>query len=307
MSVDHHPVDSTAVEESTDVVLSQHQWRPLQQRHLQRVAPWIQPRLQRRKAGQRHPVDDFLFEYYRLSPRQLSTWHPGWRYLVVGCDQLADHPGYCRRGQGYGADPRLPERQLQRLQHSIRLMRATASRPAELSCFGMHEWAMVYRTDEIRHAQVPLRLSSEQIAAAVDDVGLRCTHFDAYRFFTGPAQSRQFRLTRAGQADWEQPGCIHAGMDLYRFAYEALPVVSSELVADCFEFARSARQVDMRSSPYDLTDWGLAPIRVETAAGRSEHATEQRRLAERSTVLRKRLVAELEMIHDWVMLGSGTS
>jgi len=166
---------------------------------------------------------------------------------------------------------------------------------------------MVYRTNEIRHAKVPLRLSSEQIAAAVDDVGLRCTHFDAYRFFSGPAQSRQLQLTRAGQADWEQPGCIHAGMDLYRFAYEALPLVSSELVTDCFEFARSARQVDMRSSPYDLTAWGLSPIRVETATGRSEHATEQRRLAERSTALRKRLVAELESIHEWVMLGSGTS
>jgi len=83
--------------------------------------------------------------------------------------------------------------------------------------------------------------------------------------------------------------------------------LSSELVADCFEFARAAREVDMRSSPYDLTGWGLTPIRVETAAGRSEHATEQRRLAERSGVLRKQLVAELELAHDWVMLGNGIS
>jgi hypothetical protein len=307
MSVDHHPVAGSAVEEPADIVLGSQQWRPLQQRYLQRVSPWIQPRLQRRKAGQRHPVDDFLFEYYRLSPRQLSIWHPGWRYTVIGNDQLEASSGYCQRGEGYGAAPKLADRQLERLRRSIRLLRATATRPAEFSCFGMHEWAMVYRTNQIRHAQVPLRLSSDQIAAAVDDVGLRCTHFDAYRFFSGPAQSRQLRLTRAGQEDLEQPGCIHAGMDLYRYAYEALPLVSSELVADCFEFARAAREVDMRSSPYDLTGWGLSPIRVETAAGRSEHATEQRRLAERSGVLRKQLVAELELAHDWVMLGNGIS
>ena len=166
--------------------------------------------------------------------------------------------------------------------------------------------AMLYRTEKIRHSQVPLRLSSERIAAVVEDVGLRCTHFDAYRFFSSAAQDRQLRLTRAGQEDLEQPGCIHAGMDLYRFAYEALPLVSSELVADCFEFARAAREVDMRSSPYDLTGWGLAPIRVETTAGRNEHAAEQRLLAERSSELRHRLVVALASTRDWV-LGNGAT
>jgi hypothetical protein len=50
---------------------------------------------------------------------------------------------------------------------------ATADRPAQLGCFGLHEWVMVYRSgpDDVRHGAWPLHL--------------------------------------------EQPGCLHATMDLY--------------------------------------------------------------------------------------------
>ena len=37
------------------------------------------------------------------------------------------------------------------------LLTATASRPAFSGCFGLHEWAMVYRQPEHRHS-LPLRL-----------------------------------------------------------------------------------------------------------------------------------------------------
>ncbi|MFX7763947.1 3-methyladenine DNA glycosylase, partial [Acinetobacter baumannii] len=39
----------------------------------------------------------------------------------------------------------------------VNLLRATAARPAQFGCFGLHEWAMAYRTEDVRHA-VPLRL-----------------------------------------------------------------------------------------------------------------------------------------------------
>ena len=115
-------------------------------------------------------------------------------------------------------------------------------------------------------------------------------------------QSRQPRLTRTDQEDNEQPGCIHAGMDLYKYAYEMLPLISSETVADCFDAARTAREVDMRASPYALSSWGLRPIRVETTSGRNEYATQQRILADVSSRLRRRLTDELESIRDWVAL-----
>ncbi len=45
--------------------------------HEARVRPWIEPRLRRMSLQQKHPVDDFLFEYYPNRPAQLLRWHPG--------------------------------------------------------------------------------------------------------------------------------------------------------------------------------------------------------------------------------------
>ncbi|RLV51354.1 3-methyladenine DNA glycosylase, partial [Aeromicrobium phragmitis] len=44
--------------------------------------------MERRERGESHPVHDFLFEYYNLSPGALERWHPG---LDVA---LADAPEY---------------------------------------------------------------------------------------------------------------------------------------------------------------------------------------------------------------------
>ena len=46
------------------------------------------------------------------------------------------------------------------------LLAATASRPAFTGCFGLHEWAMVYRQQETRH-DWPLRLGPEGTDAVV--------------------------------------------------------------------------------------------------------------------------------------------
>jgi hypothetical protein len=70
-----------------------------------------------------------------------------------------------------------------------------------------------------------------------------------------------------------------------------LPAVPSDLVVDAFELARAIREVDMRASPYDLTDLGLAPIRIETAAGKAQYVAAQRGFAERAQTLRRRLLS----------------
>ncbi len=158
---------------------------------------------------------------------------------------------------------------------------------------------MVYRIEpsDVRHSSWPLRLSPEQIAAAVDEVGARCTHFDAFRFFTEPARPLNARqLTRNDQLSAEQPGCLHAGMDLYKWAYKLSPLTSSELVADCFELAREIRAVDMRASPYDLSAAGHRAIAIETAEGRTEYIENQRDFAARAMPLRRRLLDEVETI-----------
>ena len=113
----------------------------------------------------------------------------------------------------------------------------------------------------------------------MDDIGLRCTHIDAYRFFTPAAVPlNAHEPTRATQHEWEQPGCLHANMDLYKYAMWFQPFTSSDLVADCFALARQARELDMRAAPYDLVDLGLradprrdarGPSRVRADAART--------------------------------------
>ena len=55
----------------------------------------------------------------------------------------------------------------------------------------------------------------------------------------------------------EQPACLHANMDVYKWAYKLLPLVDSTLVMDCFDLAWDARELDMRAAPYDIRDWGV--------------------------------------------------
>ena len=67
------------------------------------------------------------------------------------------------------------------------ILQATANRPARFGCFGLHEWAMVHglEADDRRHGGVPLRLGREATDAVTETHTIACSHFDAYRFFTG--------------------------------------------------------------------------------------------------------------------------
>ena len=82
-------------------------------------------------------------------------------------------------------------------------------------------------------------------------------------------------------------------MDLYRWAYTAMPWIGSEVLLSCFELAAELRVLDMQASPYALRGLGFEPIRVETMEGRSEYQHRQRELSERAEVLRARLIEVL--------------
>src|SRR5689334_6455607 len=96
--------------------------------------------------------------------------------------------------------------------------------------------------------------------------------------------------------DLEQPGCLHANMDLYKWAYKLSPWVASELVADCFDLARRVRVLDMRASPYDLSDLGLDAVPIETSEGRAAYAEQQSAFVTEATVLRERLLVAARVI-----------
>jgi hypothetical protein len=260
------------------------------QAHLARLAAYVEPHLARRQAGVAHPVHDFLFTYYSFSPAKLLDWQPGWP--ASGSLELLS------RRRDLAAS-------------TLALLRATAGRAATLSCFGLHEWAMVHRADRTRHPR-PLRLGPAATDAVVESHPIACSHFDAYRFFTpSAAPLNRLRPGRDDRPAYEQPGCLHATMDLYKHAFRLWPLVGSDVVADCFELAWDVRVVDMRAAPYDLSGTALdpsgepwTPIPIETPDGKQEYAAHQRRFAQRAAPLRDRLTTDCE---DLVRAADGSA
>jgi hypothetical protein len=279
------------------VVLDEESWRPRAEAHARRVDTWTTDRLERAARGRRHPVDDFLFEYYPTRAGQLRRWHPGLGVALAGATELAQDPAYREVGDGVlTVDTTRFVRRRDGLAWIEGLVRRTAERPARLGCFGLHEWAMVYglEQDEVRHESWPLRLAPQSIREVVDEQGVRCTHYDAFRFFTPESVPlNELAPTRATQPDLEQPGCLHATMDLYKWTSKYAALVGSDLVADTFALAREARRLDMEAAPYDLAALGYLPIPVETPDGRAESVRRQRLLVERAAPLRARVADAL--------------
>ncbi|MEN3264955.1 3-methyladenine DNA glycosylase [Pseudonocardia sp.] len=283
---------TTELTSAAPVVLEEPVWRARAARHRARVGRWTGLHRERRRRGESHPVMDFLFTYYSLRPARLELWHPGPRALLRGGDELLAVPGHVRDGDCVRLDvDALPPRITGTAAFVRDLLLATASRPARLSCFGLHEWAMVYG-DAPRHGAVPLRLGAAGTDAVVESLSVHCTHHDAFRFFTAAARPlNAISPERADQIANEQPGCLHATMDLYKWAYKLAPATPSELLADCFALAVEVRVLDMRASPYDLADLGYSPVRIETPSGRAEYARAQAAFGERAAPLRDRLIA----------------
>ncbi|HPZ48230.1 MAG TPA: 3-methyladenine DNA glycosylase [Propionibacteriaceae bacterium] len=276
-------------------VLGQHEWWPLAVTHRERAQSMIGEHVSRRVAGQKHPVEDFLFDYYAFRPGHLLRWHPGPGVGLRDASEHASWPSYRTDGGVTSldlADFRNRRGKAVRFVHDL-LVR-THSRPAVFGCFGLHEWAMVYRQDAgaVRHQSLPLRLGAAGTDTFVEAHEIRCTHFDAFRFFTPTAAPRNtLQPTRETQAMNEQPGCLHGGaMDLYRWAFKLSPGIPSDLLLDCFALARTARVLDMRSSPYDTSSLGYPNIEIETNEGKAEHVRQQRAISEASAPLRLRLI-----------------
>lgn len=278
--------------------MTRREWRERRAAHETRVRPWVEPRLARRSLHEKHPVEDFLFEYYSYRPSQLMRWHPGLGAILEDGVEFLDLKGYRECPEGVTADVNsLPKQRLEGVRWMRAMLKLTAARPAAMGCFGLHEWAMVYRTSEVRHASWPLRFPPEETARVVDEIGARCTHYDAFRFFTKAARPlNKFSLESSTRADFEQPGCLHANMDLYKWAMKLQPFSPSELVADCFALAREIRVLDMRASPYDFTGLGLKAVKIETAEGRLDYEGAQRAFSLQAAPLRLRLIELCEAI-----------
>ena len=299
-------------------VLAREEWQARAAAHEARVDVWVQPHLERRRRGEVHPVHDFLFTYYSQRPAALRRWHPGYGVTMLDAPEYAGTEGYSRivphvwhpPGAGTGAEREglsvsadFLRSQRPLVEGVRRLLAATAARTPSLGCFGLHEWAMVYRTADVRHAW-PLRLGDTGTDTVVESHRVTCSHFDAFRFFTEDARPlNTLQPGRDDRIDFEQPGCLHAGMDLYKHAFRLSPLIGSDLVADAFALAWDIRILDMRAAPYDFTGLRLdpageewTPVRIETADGKAEYAARQRELAERAAPIRSAIVEECERL-----------
>ena len=128
---------------------------------------------ERKQRGEKHAVEDFLFTYYPFSPARLRRWHPGWRVgyeasadldadgnpAIADVDEAGRRSWYVDEAGPEGTPAvrradvaRYLAERASAFSFMTRLLRAstlTRRRP-EFGCFGLHEWAMAYRTAEVR-------------------------------------------------------------------------------------------------------------------------------------------------------------
>lgn len=266
------------------ITLSAAEWQERESRHHARVSAHAEGFVQRRSSGTKHPVWDFLFTYYNFTPKKLTTWCPPlWETDKFEPENVANVSW---------SWPVLRERDFNQIRWILELCENVLSKPPRLGCHGLHEWAMVYQlsAEQVRHTGYNLRLSAEELATLVKSQPLCCTHYDAFRFFTPEARPlNSLTPVLKTRQELEQGGCLHANMDLYKWAYKLWPWIGSDIVADAFEVALVGRELDMRASPYDIADLGFKPICIETEQGRETYRLEQQRLAQLTTPVRKRL------------------
>ncbi len=249
----------------------------------------------RRRRGEPHAVEDFVFQYYGLRPAGLRRWHPGFGVRLSATERTVPHASwtwYTTDGDGAVTVDRnaFMAARGRAVGFVGRLLRAVEGRRPLTGCFGLHEWAMVYRQPDHRHP-LPLRLGQRGTDEVVERSRLRCSHFDAFRFFTPPAAPlNEVALTRGSQVDRDQPGCLHVGMDSLKWCLKLGPVVPGDLTLRAFDLAIRARHLDMRASPYEVSGLGLEPVRVETPEGRAEYVAGQRELADAGSDLRRALI-----------------
>ncbi|TDU81051.1 hypothetical protein EI77_00353 [Prosthecobacter fusiformis] len=278
---------------------SRQEWHARRDAHLGRVASLADDFVQRRSCQGKHPVHDFLFTYYNFSPAKLKQWMPPLGVsLEVHEEDMQTLPWLgSERFIRHGGEITLDETKLGSHTRDLarwvgQLCANVLERAPRFRCFGLHEWAMVYRQtrEQIRHQGYELRLAPEVMAQFIESQSIGCSHYDAFRFFTPEAKPMNvLQPVLETRLEMEQGACLHANMDLYKWATKLWPWIGSDLVGKVFALACEGRDLDMRASPYDLRHLGYEPVCIETTEGRLRYEQEQRTLAEKAVPLREEL------------------
>lgn len=165
---------------------------------------------------EQHLIYNFIFQYYfSLNPKCLTHFSPGLNVELEDVDSdtatrcLAGVPSaYLPDRSAYLIDRDalpFPSSKVKTMSSVMQLLKAVDSRRPSLRCYGLHEWAMLYRshiteannestvTKLSKFQSLPLRVTAADIQRVLipdPAVGpiLRCTHYDAIRFFTEDAK-----------------------------------------------------------------------------------------------------------------------
>lgn len=284
-------------------------WTTRAKEHTALVSPMTDAFLKRREIGLTHPVYDFLFTYYSCSPQKLKQWMPSFEEKLVITESTREEYPWLT-DYWFRIDGNVLSLNKERLHNNMRsqaqfiadLCENILKRPPRFSCFGLHEWAMVYKSsqEDIRHRGHRLRLSPEDLANFVESQTLCCSHYDAYRFFTPEARPLNvLNPLLETRLQMEQGGCVHANMDLYKWSTKLWPWIGSDFIAKAFLLALEGRELDMRASPYDLREEGFLPICIEKEEGRKQYQKEQQLYAERTSSLRLELQTFCKRLIAW--------
>ena len=276
------------------MIISESEWRLRAKNHQSKVDSLISEWRQYKKNAQKHPTLDFLFYYYNLKATRLRLWSPGAGIELEGTHDANLLFGYYSKSKnGFELNPnKFPLNRINTFRWTNKLLENTASQTPVFNCYGVHEWSMIYKSQSKRHEQLPLRISQDQLNSFVENTPCNCTHFDAFRFFTKDAKPLiKHPLNRDNQPDYEQSACLHANMDLYKWAYKVFPFISADILLECFELAIQCRYLDMQASPYDLSEFKMEPIEVNLSSGREKYISEQHRLKKIADPLREKLSA----------------
>ncbi len=279
-------------------VFTREQWQQRSLAHYDRVYAFAQEARKRAARREKHPIYDFLTKYYPFSLGKFEKWHPGYGVTLEGGDsERFVEPRYTFTSSGACTlNPlALTDKERVRYQFILNLLEQTQQQSPVYSCFGLHEWAMVYSGAEVRHREsAPFRLPQQEIDSIVESRSLVCTHFDAFRFFAPKAQTMNKHILNLDDREaFEQPACIHANMDLYKWSFKLYPWIGSDFIWRCFQLALTAREIDMRASPYDLSEWEYEPICIETDEGRKVYLAAQKALETEGKCLREELISQI--------------
>ena len=178
------------------------------------------------------------------------------------------------------------------------LLSATAARPAQLGCFGLHEWAMVHGipADDVRHAGWPLRLGQRRHRRG----GRAARHpLLALRRLPLLHPSRRGRATRCGPPGrarwrWSSPAACTPGWTSTSGRSSSPRWCRASWWPTRSSWPGRSGCSTCRPRPTTCASSATRPCAIETPEGKAAYLERQRAFAERSNALRHRLLAVLD-------------